>query len=195
VNSTDESGYEPLLVIEPTWRDNEIIWHMQGNIITADQISSLAKELFGDLIKVARGQMSEAEAIANPFQVTTSNENSIITSITPTPQTVNTNPQTAMPTTKSTSGNASPNQITTLSNTAQQSPAVSLAPLESTKIADQLLASLGRDIDRLMESGKKALEADDTATFEQVKILTEKLEVLKKAISTALANTHQSMTK
>ncbi len=194
ISSTNESGHEPLLVLEPGWRDNEIIWHVQNHIITTEQIPALAKELFGDLLKVASGQMTEAELIANPIQTISANDNAVIappvpTTPKPTPaplieQLVNPNVPPSVPVSTPTPLNT---QAINLPNNESK---VSPLSLESLRAADHLLILIDTDINRLMESAKKALEVDDTAAFEQVKDITTKLEALKNSLSDALSRIH-----
>jgi hypothetical protein len=177
VHSIDESGYQPLLVVESTWINNQVVWHMGQTVISAEQIPALAKELFGDLIRVASGQMSESELFAHPLQSFSLGQNLAVgyqpaPTNTATPQPINNSP--AMQPT----------------NPNQNLPA-SLTSLESIKAADQLLAIIDRDINKLIESGKQALQSDKGQTFEQMKMLTEKLEILKKNISVCLADIHQ----
>ncbi len=197
VSSSDESGYEPLLVLESAWRGKEVIWHAQNTVITTDQIPALAKELFGDLIKVASGQMTEAEVMANPIQTISSNDNPAIPPALPsnpkpssTPlieELVNPGSVTITP--------ASSTKTTPTAPIPNTSAIVSFSSLESIKAANRLIASIDKDIHALMESGKQALEVDDTAGFENVKGLTTKLEALKNAISTTLSNIPQSDSK
>jgi len=67
-HATDESAYSPLLTIESDWQNGQLNWHIAQTVISIDQVSSLAKELFGDLVRVASGQMSESELFAHPMQ-------------------------------------------------------------------------------------------------------------------------------
>jgi hypothetical protein len=188
INSTDESGYEPLVVIESAWRDKEVIWHVQNNIITADQIPSLAKELFGDLIKVASGQVTESELSVDPLPTTAPKEDAtvsgqnqpVVTSIVSTIKSTLTASVIAP--------SAVPNPTPPTSNIPSVSP-------QTVKAAEGLLALIDRDINDLLESGKVALQSDNTGPFEQIKVLTETLETLKKSVSIALANIQPSSTK
>lgn len=194
VSTTNESGHEPLIILEPSWREKEIIWHVQNNIVTADQIPALSKELFGDLIKVASGQMTEAEVIANPIETISSNDNPTIPPVAPSVPKPRSSPLIEELI------NPSPPKTTSAVNTKQTVPtpntaAVSISSLESIKVANQLLVTIDRDIKNLMESGKQALEMDDSSAFENVKGLTTKLEALKNLISTTLTNIHPSNTK
>lgn len=67
LHKIDETVYNPLLVIESSWKEDELIWHIDGTAVTRQQIPLLAKELFGDLIRVASGQMDETELFAHPL--------------------------------------------------------------------------------------------------------------------------------
>jgi hypothetical protein len=57
----DESVYKPLMVINSCWKNDRLSWDIGGTCIVIEQVPMLAKELFGDLIRVANGQMSEEE--------------------------------------------------------------------------------------------------------------------------------------
>jgi hypothetical protein len=198
VSSSTESGYDPLLELDSDWRNNEIIWHIQGHVITVDQIPFLAKELFGDLIKVASGQASEAEVIANPLPSVISGENPIITLTTANTQTISPNNNILNPGTGSTSQvEILPPATVNIINNQTSLPKVKAAvqlnssphfSLESIKAAEQTISLIEQDISSLMESGKKALEVEDSATFEKIKVLTEKLETLKRSMSAALVS-------
>jgi len=61
----DESIYKPLMVINSCWKDDRLSWDIGGTCIVIEQVPMLAKELFGDLIRVANGQMSEEELFAH----------------------------------------------------------------------------------------------------------------------------------
>ena len=60
-------------------------------------------------------------------------------------------------------------------------------------MAQQLLPLLNQDINRLLESGKQALQADDNVAFERIKVLTETMEALKISLSSSLANLPQPL--
>ncbi|HEY9681817.1 MAG TPA: hypothetical protein V6C86_09570 [Oculatellaceae cyanobacterium] len=59
-----QSSYEPFMVIDSVVVNGKEEWHIEGNVITFDTIPLLAKELLGDLVRVASGQMDESELFA-----------------------------------------------------------------------------------------------------------------------------------
>ncbi len=180
VESTDESGYKPLLVIEAEWREGKLVWHMDQTIITLAVLPNLAKELFGDLIRVATGQMTESELFAHPLQDLTLGQN-LAVGYSATTTARNNLPATA-PTTD--------NQNKTVTQSALP-PTIAGSPeapltLKTINIAQQLLTVINQDISQLMELGTQALRADDDANFQKIKALTEKMETFKTIISTGL---------
>ena len=52
--------------METIFENNQLNWNVGGTPVTSDMIEPLAKELFGDLIRVASGTMSESELFAHP---------------------------------------------------------------------------------------------------------------------------------
>lgn len=197
VHSIDESGYKPLLIIETGQRNGLLIWRVGETVIAVEQLPALAKELFGDLIKVASGQLSESELAAN----VTANHSSTNPALAVPAQ------DTALPQSPAAHENIAPvrsvssdqNTPTTPSQpVAAQSappksaPTLTALTLPSIGAAEQLLATINQDINQLLKSGKIALQSDNNATFEKIKILTERMEALKDALSAALTNVRQA---
>ena len=63
-----KTSYEPFMVIDASETNGKQEWHIGGNVITFDTIPLLAKELLGDLVRVASGQMNESELFASRDQ-------------------------------------------------------------------------------------------------------------------------------
>jgi hypothetical protein len=57
----DETEYKPFITFVPRRHRDEYYWSVEQRTITFDMLPKLAKELFGDLIKVASGNVSEEE--------------------------------------------------------------------------------------------------------------------------------------
>jgi hypothetical protein len=57
----DETEYKPFITFTPRRHRDEYYWSVEQRTITFDMLPKLAKELFGDLIKVASGNVSEQE--------------------------------------------------------------------------------------------------------------------------------------
>jgi hypothetical protein len=68
-NTIDESEYQPFITFTPRRHSDEYYWFVDDRWITFDMLPKLAKELFGDLIQVASGNISEEE-----FRKNTPNE-------------------------------------------------------------------------------------------------------------------------
>ena len=56
-----KSSYAPFMTIDSTGIESKQEWHIAGSVITFDTIPLLAKELLGDLVRVASGSMDETE--------------------------------------------------------------------------------------------------------------------------------------
>jgi len=177
VHSIDESGYKPLLVIETGWQNSFLSWRIGETVITVEQLPSLAKELFGDLIKVASGQLTETELSASATATNASHESKTDLPL-PTQNAALRQNITASP---------KENGVTPPPISTQSAPT-----LPSIAGAENLLAIINQDINQLLESGKMALQSDNSVTFEKIKILTERMEALKEAMSTALTNVRQA---
>jgi hypothetical protein len=54
----------PYMSIDAVWKDGSVIWQIYGEEMSLNAIAPLTKELFGDLLKVASGSMSEADIAA-----------------------------------------------------------------------------------------------------------------------------------
>lgn len=64
-NRIDETEYQPFITFTPRRHSDEYYWFVDKKTITFDMLPQLAKELFGDLIKVASGNVSEEEFFKN----------------------------------------------------------------------------------------------------------------------------------
>ena len=64
-NRIDETEYQPFITFAPRRHSGEYYWSVDKQLITFDMLPKLAKELFGDLIKVASGNVSEEEFFKN----------------------------------------------------------------------------------------------------------------------------------
>ncbi|MBI2812415.1 MAG: hypothetical protein HYX67_16540 [Candidatus Melainabacteria bacterium] len=61
----DETEYKPFITFTPRRQAGEYYWSVDQQLITFDMLPKLAKELFGDLIKVASGNVTEDEFFRN----------------------------------------------------------------------------------------------------------------------------------
>lgn len=61
----DESEYRPFLTFTPRRHRDQYYWSFEERTITFAMLPKLAKELFGDLIRVASGHISEEEFFSN----------------------------------------------------------------------------------------------------------------------------------
>jgi hypothetical protein len=59
-----KTSYEPFMIIDAVDVNGKQDWRIGGTAITFDTIPLLAKELLGDLVRVASGQMDESELFA-----------------------------------------------------------------------------------------------------------------------------------
>jgi len=173
LHKIDESVYRPLLVIESCWKDNQLTWHIGGTCITPDQIPLLAKELFGDLIRVASGQMSESELFAHPLQELSLGENLAVGYKMPPCA----SEELAAQSTGSVKATAPPANVSKDSSLTLASP----------DFSEKMLLSMEADIKQLFQLGKNALAAEETSTFKEIELLTEKMETLKETLKTAFA--------
>lgn len=65
LNEIRKSGVAPFMTIESTVVDGKRLWNVSGTRICIDTLPLLAKELLGDLIRIATGTMSEEELFAD----------------------------------------------------------------------------------------------------------------------------------
>lgn len=181
LHKIDESIYSPLLAIESIWKDSELTWHIGGTCITRNQIPLLAKELFGDLVRVASGQMSESELFAHPLQEMNLGQNLAVG--------YNMPPSSAgasavVPISELTNA-APPPAILPPSEFANAAPAPAIAPktlslnLASIDLAEKMMTTLDADTSLLSQLGKAALSADDATAFKKIELLAGKLETIK----------------
>lgn len=63
-NRIDETEYTPFITFTPRRQAGEYYWFVDQQRITYNMLPKLAKELFGDLIKVASGNVTEEEFFA-----------------------------------------------------------------------------------------------------------------------------------
>ncbi len=61
----DQTEYKPFITFTPCRHSDEYYWSVDQQLITFDMLANLAKELFGDLIKVASGNVTEEEFFKN----------------------------------------------------------------------------------------------------------------------------------
>lgn len=54
----------PFMSIEAVWKDGNITWQIYGEELLPNAVAPLTKDLFGDLIKVASGSISESDVAA-----------------------------------------------------------------------------------------------------------------------------------
>ncbi len=190
-HATDESAYSPLLTIDADWQNGQLNWHIAQTVISIDQVSSLAKELFGDLVRVASGQMSESELFAHPMQELNLGENLAIgyqsSSSQPAQSAIP-----VMPTAISQSANNSGLAKEEPTGDQQMANAASIS-LKSLKVSEELLISIDEDINQLLELGKSALQSEITDQFKQIKTLTTEMEAYKETVLNTLAKLQQSI--
>lgn len=187
-HNLDESSYKPLLILESEWQDGQLIWHIAGAAISIDKAAILAKELFGDLVRVASGKMSESELFAHPMQELSLGENLAMGYQLPAqPSEETVAAPSVMPVHVPANNNDSTSQVNTSVTTVKQS-----LPLMSPSVSEQLLVSIEQDISQLFELGKSALASEDTAYFKKIEKLTERMEAFKGAVKEGLANVRQA---
>lgn len=59
--TTDQNAFVRFLLIEGTWKKQNIFWAIDGDEVPWEAARSLAKQLFGALVKIARGEASDSE--------------------------------------------------------------------------------------------------------------------------------------
>lgn len=65
LNEIRKAGVIPFMTVESTMVDGKRLWNVGGTRICLDTLPLLAKELLGDLIRIATGTMSEEELFAD----------------------------------------------------------------------------------------------------------------------------------
>lgn len=170
VNTLKDTGHEPILVLEPTWQQDDIVWLINGNRITDNQISALAKELFGDLIKVASGHSDETVIATNP---STSDTNTTSKVVSPPNIKSNVDIQAFNP----------------------SSEPINIHFLSSIKVAQDLINLIDNDSSQLMEYGKRFLTKDDIVSGEKMRLVVEKLQTLKNDLVIVLNSIDEALKK
>ncbi|HEY9778120.1 MAG TPA: hypothetical protein V6C81_30430 [Planktothrix sp.] len=56
--------FSPFIELVGNWDSGQLVWQMYGTTVTAEQLKPVAKELFGDLIRVSSGRLDENELFA-----------------------------------------------------------------------------------------------------------------------------------
>jgi hypothetical protein len=59
------TGFAPLMTINAILVSDQLEWHIEDQVVSSEKLPLLAKELFGDLIRIASGKMSDSELFAN----------------------------------------------------------------------------------------------------------------------------------
>jgi hypothetical protein len=65
LSSIEQSGFSPFMTIDSAINNGELEWHVGGTTILYAAIPNLAKQLLGDLIKIASGKLQEEELFAD----------------------------------------------------------------------------------------------------------------------------------
>ncbi len=60
-NVMKEQDFPPFMDITTSYSDDKVVWQSSGQEIGYEMLPSLARELFGDLVRVASGKMTEDE--------------------------------------------------------------------------------------------------------------------------------------
>lgn len=173
-----ESDYPPLIEISAIWQNNQLSWRICDHALSYESLAHLTKELFGDLIRVASGTMTNAELFAQHSCKLSLGE-SLAVGYVPSHHTTSLKgeaPSTAL--------NAAPfdaNPPATVSNPQLRRPDLTI--IES---ANQLIAAIEDNVSQLLQEGKHALETEDTRRFDELKNLTTKLDALKGSLQRSL---------
>jgi hypothetical protein len=64
-NDVRDRGVKPFVTIDSAQVDGKLEWHIENETISFDKLPLLAKELFGDLIRVATGKMNDGELFSD----------------------------------------------------------------------------------------------------------------------------------
>ena len=187
-----ESAYSPLLTIESDWQNGQLKWHIAQTVISIEQVPLLAKELFGDLVRVASGQMSESELFAHPMQELSLGENLAIgyqpavanqLAVPPQANTIYTPIENSNP-----AADILPGAVN-----SEQAVSESSISLKSLSISEQLLVSLDADINQLFELGKTALQSENTDQFHKIQTLTTVIGTYKQTVIDVSDKIRQSL--
>ncbi len=66
LSDINQSGFSPFITIESLVKNGALEWHVGGATIVYEAIPNLAKELVGDLIKIASGKLKQEDLFAEP---------------------------------------------------------------------------------------------------------------------------------
>jgi hypothetical protein len=64
-NDVRDRGFKPFATIDSVQNEGTLEWHIESESISYDKLPLLAKELFGDLIRVATGKMKDEELFSS----------------------------------------------------------------------------------------------------------------------------------
>jgi len=161
-----EKDFPPLMEINAVWKDNQLSWQLCWQTLSYDNLQDLTRELFGDLVRVAGGTMSNAELFAHHSCKLSLGESLAVGFV--------------RGDGKQAAGN--PNQKVC---ELPKSRGVFKRPSDLTILdsCHRLLAAIDMNIDQLLQEGKQALECEDMRRFDELKQLTSKLDSLKVSIN------------
>lgn len=60
-NVIKEADFPPFMDIETSYENDQVVWKSSGHEISFEMLPTIARELLGDLVRVASGKMSEDE--------------------------------------------------------------------------------------------------------------------------------------
>lgn len=194
LNDIRKSKVSPFLSFSSLIMNGHRIWNVGGEIVTADKLPVLAKELLGDLIRVSAGSMSEAELFADHHVELTLGATvaqgfapnkkasqaelqvvSLITAETAIPETAS--PATARPAAKDSARQVSSQAI----NSADK-----LKALASWSACDTLLKVIDHDLESLVEQ-ESALTAEQEAEAAKLRDLSAALRTLSGQVADVLS--------
>lgn len=173
-----ESDYPPLIEISAIWQGNQLSWRLCDHALSDESLAHLTKELFGDLIRVASGTMTNAELFAQHSCKLALGE-SLAVGYVASDHTISSKGE--APSTALNTGPFDANPPATVSN-----PQVRRPDLTIIESANQLIAAIESNVSQLLQEGKHALETEDTRRFDELKNLTTKLDALKASLQRSL---------
>jgi hypothetical protein len=157
--SFSKEEYPPFTEIQATWCDGQMCWQMDGHNLPHDMLDDLAGELFGDLIRVASGKMTDEELFSHHRTQKHSLGVTVATGVT------------------------APGAVDRAA-----SRAFDLQTLQLWETLQALGTAISNDLITLSTEETAALQSDNTAAKEQLREFADRLNTFRQKVSPLIAD-------
>ena len=175
------SSYTPYMTIDSRDVDTKKEWHIGGSTITFDTIPLLAKELLGDLVRIATGNMDESELFKDHehgLKLGQTVAQGFARPVPPIPDPILQPPDRSF------------NVVTNMDSNAAS--LMTIATLGTWAVASQFLTSVDRDLLWLAQQKADAERGGNTTNAAQLNQLITKLRTISGEIGALVADYNPS---